>query len=551
MEADAVVANSGMVVTTDAYASNTGLDILLNGGNAVDAAVATAFALAVVNPEAGNIGGGGFMVLRMADGEIATLDFRETAPLAATSEMFLDEHGGLTNRSLVGHLAAGVPGSVMGLWDAHKRYGSMDWMDLVAPAIELAEGFVVGERLANSLTDMRPALELYEATRDIFVPDGETPRVGDVFRQPDLAATLRRIQRDGPDGFYRGDTATLIVQEMNRGDGIIGHADLEAYQTEWREPIETTYRGYTLFSMPPSSSGGATLAEIAQILGTRDLVSLGWQTPASIHLMVETWRRAFADRNEYLADPAFVSMPLARLLSSSYARERGADIDSRRATPSADVGPGLGQRSADDDTTHFSIVDGGGNAVAVTTTINSWYGNKVTVTGGGFLLNNEMDDFATNPGSPNQFGLVQGVNNAVEPGKRMLSAMTPTIVLDRGGELALVLGTPGGPTIITTVFQILSNVIDFGMSLGQAINAPRVHHQHLPDRIVFEHGGLDSGTVATLETMGHQIMERNPGSQETNFSAGLSGDVQAIQVAPDGLLHGYSDPRRGGTAAGF
>ena len=551
LAAAAVVATGGVVVTTDDHASRTGLDVLQRGGNAVDAAIATAFALTVMNPEAGNIGGGGFVVVRMADGEVSALDFRERAPLAATRDMFLDEAGELTDRSVVGHLAAGVPGSVMGLWEAHQRYGSVLWAELVEPAIELAAGFVVGERLAHSLGDTRPALELYDGTRDAFLPGGAPPPAGENFRQPDLAATLERIQRDGADGFYRGETAVLIVEEMARGGGLIGLADLDAYRAVWREPIEATYLGYTVYSMPPSSSGGVTLGEAASMLEAYDLGALGWHSPASIHLMAEAWRRAFADRNKYLGDPAFVDMPLARLMSRAYVNQRGADIDPDRATPSAAVGPGLGPAGAGGDTTHLSIVDGAGNAVALTTTLNSGYGSKVTVTGAGFLLNNEMDDFAARPGTPNQFGLVQGEINAVEPGRRMLSAMTPTVVLDPGGALALVVGTPGGPTIITTVFQIQSNVIDFGMPIGQAVNAPRVHHQHLPDEIAFEYGGLDEATVAALEAMGHAVAERTAGPPGAYVSGGVSGDVQAIRVLPDGTLHGYSDPRRGGTALGF
>ena len=546
-----MVAAGGMVVTTDAHASRTGLDVLQRGGNAVDAAIAAAFALAVVNPEAGNIGGGGFLVARMANGEVAALDFRERAPLAATRDMFLDDAGALSDRSVVGHLAAGVPGTVMGLWDAHQRYGSLPWTELLEPAVQLAEGFLVGERLARSLTEQRASLELYDGTREVFLPDGAPPGVGETFRQPQLAATLERIRRDGRDGFYRGETAALIVEEMARGGGLINHADLQAYRAEWREPIETTYRDHTLYSMPPSSSGGVTLAETANMLERHDLAAFGWHSPASIHLMAEAWRRAFADRNAYLADPAFVEMSLARLLSRTYADERGADVEPNRATPSAAVGPGLGPAGTGGETTHLSIVDGRGNAVALTTTINSWYGSKVTVTGAGFLLNNEMDDFAARPGTPNQFGLVQGENNAVEGGKRMLSAMTPTVVLDPYFRLALVVGTPGGPTIITTVFQILSNVVDFGMPIGRAVNAPRVHHQHLPDEIAFEYGGLDDATVAALEVMGHRVAERDPGPPGAYVSDGVSGDVQAIRVLPDWTLHGYSDPRRGGTAAGF
>ncbi|MEX0980443.1 MAG: gamma-glutamyltransferase, partial [Gemmatimonadota bacterium] len=495
-------AANGMVSTTDRYATEVGLDILRAGGNAVDAAIATSFALAVVNPSAGNIGGGGFMVVRFADGQNAALDYREKAPGAAHRDMYLDEDGELTDASVLGHLASGVPGTVMGMWEAHRRFGTMDWEALVAPAVALAEGLVMEERLARSLSGSRRSLSLYDSTREIFLPGGEPPAVGDTFRQTDLAATLARIRDEGPHGFYRGRTADLIVEEMNRGGGIITHRDLEEYTAAWRDPVEFTYRGHTVFSMPPSSSGGVTMAEMANILEAHDLRSLGWHSPEMVHLLAESWKRSYSDRNEYLADPDYVNMPLARMMSKEYARERGGDITMAWATPSSEVGPGLGDPRTGTNTTHYSIVDADGNAVAVTTTINSGFGSKVTVRGAGFLLNNEMDDFAAKPGTPNQFGLVQGENNAIEPGKRMLSAMTPSIVLDPDGRLLMVTGTPGGSTIITTAFQTISNVIDFGMTVTQAVNAPRVHHQHLPDQIYFESGGLRPEVVAALEALG-------------------------------------------------
>ncbi|MBI4539524.1 MAG: gamma-glutamyltransferase [Gemmatimonadetes bacterium] len=529
------------VSTTDEYASRAGLEVLKTGGNAVDAAVAVQFALAVVNPEAGNIGGGGFMVVRMADGARATLDFRETAPLAATRDMFLDEAGELTDRSMVGHLAAGVPGSVMGIWEAHKRFGTRPWAELVEPAIRMADGFVMHDRLAGSLRDAEQRLRRYESTAAIFLPDGRVPEVGARFQQPDLAATLRRIAEHGAAGFYRGRTADLIVAEMKRGGGLIMHEDLRRYTAPWRQPVVFDYRGYTVISMAPSSSGGTTLAEIANILEGYDLRGMGYHSPRTVHLLVEAAKRAFADRNAYLGDPDFVEMPLERIISDEYAAERRAGIDLAAATPSRQVGPGLGEPLVSENTTHFSIVDAAGNAVAVTTTINSGYGSLVTVGGAGFLLNNEMDDFAGKPGAPNQYGLVQGEANAVAPGKRMLSAMTPTIVLDPQGRLFLVAGSPGGPTIITTVYQILSNVIDFAMNVAAAVNAPRIHHQHLPDEVYFEKGGLTREAVAELEALGHKVVER----------PGYSGDVQAILVRPDGTLEAASDPRRGGKATAY
>jgi len=538
-----VTAANGVVVSTDQLASQVGVDILQSGGNAVDAAVAVQFALAAVNPEAGNIGGGGFMVLHTADGGSAALDFREKAPAAATRDMYLDADGNMTDLSVMGHLAVGVPGTVQGMWEAHQRFGSLPWNDLVAPAVALAQGFEVKERFLMSLsTDMIHELSHFAASTAQFLPrDGQPPLVGDTLHQPDLAATLRRIMDQGPDGFYRGETADLIVAEMERGGGIITHADLRSYTAGWRDPVEFTYRGHRVISMPPSSSGGVTMAEMANILEGHDMSALPWHGPEMVHLYAEAWKRAYADRNHYLADPDFVEQPLERMASTAYAAERGADISLDRATPSSEIGPGMEGPDEGENTTHFSIVDNQGNAVAVTTTINSWYGSKVTVTGAGFVLNNEMDDFAAKPGTPNQFGLVQGENNAIAPGKRMLSAMTPSIVLGPDGNLRMVTGTPGGATIITTTFQSISNVLDYGMNVVQAVNAPRVHHQHLPDQIFYEQAGLEPATVLRLRGMGHTVVER----------AGLSGDVQMILVESDGTFSAWSDPRRGGRAIGY
>jgi len=532
-----------MVVTTDDYATEIAVEVLRSGGNAVDAAVAVHFALAVVNPAAGNIGGGGFMLVRLADGTTAALDFREKAPLAATRDMFLDSLGALTERSLIGHLASGVPGSVAGMWEAHQRFGTLPWAALVAPAVDLAVGFEVTERFHNWLgRGFVEELARFPASAAQFLPrNGQPPQVGDTLRQPDLASALGRIRDRGSDGFYRGTTADLIVAEMERGGGLITHADLTSYTAVWREPVTFAYRGHTIVSMPPSSSGGATLALAANILERYDLAALGFHAPEAIHLVVEAWKRAYADRNELLADPDFVDVPLQRMISEEYAEERAASISLERATPSLDIGPGLGApRAESESTTHYSILDEHGNAVAVTTTLNSWYGSKVTVEGAGFLLNNEMDDFSALPGTPNQYGLVQGEQNAIEPGKRMLSAMTPTLVLAPDGSVRMVTGTPGGSTIITTVFQVISNVLDFGMNVAQAVDAPRVHHQHLPDEIAYERGGLDPETVRALEALGHRVVERG----------GTSGDVQMIVVEEAGIT-AWSDPRRGGRALGY
>ncbi len=547
LDAPPVAADSGMVVSTDAYASEVGVEVLRKGGNAIDAAVATSLALAVVNPEAGNIGGGGFMVVRLADGRTAALDYRERAPAAAHRDMYLDETGNLTDALFIGHRASGVPGSVAGLWTAHQEYGSLPWASLVQPAIDLAEGFEITQRQAHSLSHSAEALRTFEATAATFLPNGSPPAVGEQFRQPDLAATMTRIRDEGREGFYRGRTAELIVAEMERGDGIITDADLAGYDALWRDPIVFTYRGHTVVSMAPTSSGGATLAAMAKILEGYDLSSLDWHGTEHTHLLAEAWKRSYADRNAYLADPDFVEMPLDGMISASYGEERRASIEMTRATPSTTIGPGLGTPERERDTTHLSVVDAEGNAVAVTTTINSFYGSKVTVGEAGFLLNNEMDDFAAQPGKPNQFGLVQGENNAIESGKRMLSAMTPTIVVRPSGELFFVIGSPGGATIITNVFQNISNVIDFEMTVVEGVSAPRLHHQHLPDRIQYEPGALTEETMTALRAMGHTVEER--------FSAGTPypyiGDAQAIMVMEGGRRLGWSDPRRGGVAAGY
>ena len=537
-----VTARRGMVVSTDELATHVGVDVLRSGGNAVDAAIAVHFSLAVVNPEAGNIGGGGFMVARLADGTTAALDFREKAPLAATRDMYLDADNQVTDRSVIGHLSSGVPGSVSGMWAAHQRYGSLKWRDLLEPALELARGFEVQPRFIGSLTpSMVRSLSRFPASAAQFLPrNGQPPQIGDTFRQPDLQATLQRIQERGADGFYEGETADLIVAEMERGNGIITLEDLADYEAVWREPVSFSYREHTVISMPPSSSGGVTMAEMANILELYDLGSLPWHGHERVHLYAEAWRRAYADRNHYLADPDFIDIPLGRMTSRAYAQERAASISLNAATPSLDVGPGMVAPQDRVNTTHFSVVDELGNAVAVTTTLNSSYGSKVTVDGAGFVLNNEMDDFSAKPGTPNQFGLVQGENNAIAPGKRMLSAMTPTIVLDPEGSLRMVTGTPGGGTIITTVFQTISNVLDYQMNVVEAVSAPRVHHQHLPDQIFYESGGLDAATVRGLEVLGHTVFERQ----------GTSGDVQMILVE-DGLLSAWSDPRRGGRAVGY
>jgi len=535
----ALRAAHGVVVTTDSLASAAGLSILQAGGNAVDAAVATHFALAVVNPEAGNIGGGGFLVTILADGTRAALDFRETAPAGATADMFLDERGRVTEASVVGHRSAGVPGSVAGMEEAWRRFGTLPWQELLQPAIRLArDGFVIGTRHARSLGADVEELRRFPATAAVFVPGGVPPPVGSVFRQPDLARALETIAREGGRSFYKGWISDSSVAEMARGGGLITHQDLAGYRAVWRDPIGVRYRGHEVVSMPPPSSGGVTLGQMLNIVERFDLASFGWLSADHVHVSVEAMRRAFADRNFFLGDPDFVEIPLERLLSQTYADTLASTINMRLASPSRAFRRVPVESAA---TTHYSIVDRDGNAVAVTTTINSWFGSKVLVRGAGYLLNNEMDDFTTKPGAPNQFGLVQGTANAIEPGKRMLSAMAPTIVLDPEGRVELVTGTPGGPTIITTVFQIVIDLIDFGIPAQASVNAPRFHHQHLPDTLRYEPSGLPAVVVEDLRRRGHALAERDD----------VSGDVQSIFLTNDGARLGASDPRRGGRAAGY
>jgi gamma-glutamyltranspeptidase / glutathione hydrolase len=535
--ADLVGADSAMVVSVSPIATAVGVDMLRRGGNAVDAAVAVGFALAVVHPAAGNIGGGGFMVLRLAGGEVATIDYREAAPGRASRHMYLDSAGNVSDDVMTGHRASGVPGSVAGMAEAHRRYGRLPWADVVAPAVRLAaDGFVLDGARARGIAGNANRLARFPASARQFLPGGQPPDSGTTLVQADLARTLQTIADSGPRAFYAGWIADSIVAEMERGGGLITRADLAAYQPYWRDPITFAYRGHTVHSMAPASSGGITLALILNMLeGTDTLPTFG--SAGHVHFLTEVMRRALADRNHYLGDPAYVAMPVATLVSQAYAELRCADIAPNRATLSSGVAPGSVEAT---ETTHYSIVDAEGNAVAVTTTINGGFGSAVTVSGAGFLLNNEMDDFASAPGIPNQYGLVQGDANAIAPGKRMLSAMTPTIVLDPAGELFLVVGTPGGPTIITTVAQVISNVIDHRMRLDSAIAAPRIHHQHLPDTIRYERAGLDAGTIGRLAAMGHALSERR----------GYSGEVAAIQRVNRKLV-GIADPRMQGGAAGY
>jgi len=527
-----------MVVSGSPIASEVGRRILQAGGNAIDAAVGVGFALAVVHPEAGNLGGGGFMIFRLADGAASALDYRETAPAGATHDMFLDRAGDPTALSDVGHLASGVPGSVAGLVEAHRKFGRLPLAQVIAPAIELAgQGFLVDEYRSASIEGYRAQLYLFPASRRYFLPDsgGHAPAPGTRLVQQDLARTLTAIQDHGADGFYRGWVADSIVAEMERGGGLISRADLAGYHPIWREPIRIAYRGYSIYSMPPASSGGVTLAMILNTMeGFGKLPPFG--SAALLHREAEAMRRAFIDRNTYLGDPAFVKMPLERLVSKEYAAKQRAAIDLAHATPTPPFDPTLRDGGS---TIHFSVVDADGNAVSCTTTLNDSYGSAVAVSGAGFILNDEMDDFTTAVGKPNGYGLVQGEANAIQPGKRMLSAMTPSIVLDPAGQLLMVLGTPGGPTIITQVYHVISNVIDHQMPLPQAVEAPRIHHQALPDAIRLERDGFTPATIATLEALGHTLEFR-----------GRWGDVEAIIRTATGW-QGVSDPRLGGGGSGY
>lgn len=520
----------GMVASSSAAATAVGVEMLRRGGNAVDAAVATAFALAVTYPEAGNLGGGGYAVVHLTGGSDAALDFRETAPAAATRDMYLDASGRLTSASLEGPLAAGVPGSVGGLLALLERHGTLSRADVLAPAIRLAhDGIAVDSALARSFAEQRDRLRR-QAPGSALLSNGEPLPLGARFVQPELARTLERIAAEGADGFYRGPTADAIVAEMRRGGGIITHDDLAAYRPLWREPVRGDYRGFRLLSAPPSSSGGMVLVEALNVLETFERLPPFGST-AGIHLYAQVLQRVFADRNEFLGDPAFVQIP-SRLTTKAYARRVRSTIDLARATPTAALArPGR----EGTETTHLSVVDERGNAVAMTTTTNGFF--PAYVPGAGFFLNNTMDDFAAQPGQPNMFGLVQGEANAIAPGKRPLSAMTPTIVLARDGAPLLILGARGGPRIISGTLQVMVHVLDHGMSLPDAMRAPRVHHQGLPDTLVHEAGGFAAGVLDSLRAMGHRL---EPGG------VGMSAAVMRVP----GGWQGVVDTRRGGAAAG-
>lgn len=532
-----VRAKHGMVASVDVVASNVGADIMRRGGNAVDAAVAVALTLAVTWPEAGNIGGGGFMLIRTADGSEEAIDYRERAPVAATRDMYLDANGSvIKDASLVGYRASGVPGTIAGLALAHKRHGKLPWADVVEPARKLAaEGFVVSEYVSRSINNKRvqERMQKFPESWRIFQRNGNAWKTGELFVQPELAATLARIAKD-PNDFYRGETAKMIVADQQAHGGTVTADDLEKYTPTVRKPLHSTYRGYEIVTFPPPSSGGVALIEMLNMLEPTDLGAMGWHSSEEVHAVVEVMRRAYADRAKYLGDADFVSVPVAGLTSRAYAAKRRNDVV-ERATPSTKL------RYEYPETTHFTIIDGEGNVVSNTYTLNESYGSAVTVPGAGFLMNDEMDDFTSKPGVPNTYGLIQSAANAIEPNKRPLSSMTPTIVL-KDGKVAFATGSPGGGTIINTVLQVITNVIDFGMNIQQAVDSARFHHQWLPDKILWEPFEFSKDTNAALVKMGYVF----------NDKPEYLGDAESVAVDPEtGDRLGASDPRRGGTAVGW
>jgi gamma-glutamyltranspeptidase/glutathione hydrolase len=537
-----VTASGGMVVTSEPIATRIGVDVLRDGGNAVDAAVTIGFALAVVRPRAGNIGGGGFMLIKRRDGErVEVIDYRETAPAAAHRDMFLDADGNADpQKSRFSHLSAGVPGTVAGLALALEQAGTISLGDALRPAIDLAEnGFIVSGQFAGNTKAYEKRLKQWPASAAVFFKAGGAPyEAGDVFRQPQLAGTLRAIAENGPSAFYEGETATLIEREMRAHGGLITRADMAAYQPRMRHAVHGTYRSYDVYSMSPPSSGGVHIVQILNILDGFDLAAAGHNSAQSIHWMAEAMKRAYADRSVYLGDPDFANVPVAGLTAKDYAEVLRRGITDT-ATPSQEIKAGTPPGWESDETTHFSIVDRHDNAVSNTYTINFGFGSGIVVPGTGFLLNNEMDDFSAKPGVPNAYGLIGGTANAVAPNKRMLSSMSPTIVL-KDGEPFLVTGSPGGSRIITTTLQVIVNVIDFDMNLQEAVNAPRVHHQWLPDELRLEHG-ISADTVALLKFKGHGVKEKS-----------VMGAANSILVdVGRRIFHGAGDPRRGGVALGL
>ncbi len=545
---DPVRGKHAMVASQHELASKIGVDVMKKGGNAVDAAVAVALALAVVYPEAGNLGGGGFMLIRLKDGTTTSIDYREMAPGAASRDIYLNSEGQLIRgegSSTVGYRASGVPGTPAGMDFAYKKYGSgnVKWADLVEPSRKIAQdGYILSYRLANLFKSYEKSLSKYEDSKRIFLNNGKFFDEGDLFKQPDLAATLGRIQKNGAKGFYEGQTAQLIADDMKRNNGLITLEDLKNYVPKERVPIRGTYRGFEIISMPPPSSGGIVLIQVLNMLENYDIRKMGWSSAEKYHILTESSRRAFADRAEFMGDPDFGDIPASELIGKDYALNRVKSIDSEKASDSTEVGHGepLGKESMD--TTHFTIIDREGNVVTNTYTINDLYGSSVTAKGTGVLLNDEMDDFAAQPGKPNMFGLIQGENNSIQPKKRPLSSMTPTIVLRKDGAVWFALGARGGPRIISAVLQATINMIDHDMNIQEAIDAPRIHHQWFPDHIYFEQFGLTPDTRSVLEKMGHKF----------NSSAGNIASATGIAIeAKTGVRLGAIDSRSDGEAIGY
>jgi gamma-glutamyltranspeptidase / glutathione hydrolase len=539
-----VFAKNGMVASAHADASNVGVEIMKMGGNAIDAAVGTHFALAVVFPFAGNLGGGGFAVIREKNGQTHSIDFREKAPLKANRDMYLDAAGNvIEGLSTKGHLASGVPGSVDGMVELHKKYGKLSWDKLLEPAIKLAEnGVILTEREALGLNNNTAVFkEVNGNDLKYFVkPSGEKWVKGDILIQKDLAETLRSIQKHKRAGFYEGKVAQQLVAEMKKGGGIISLEDLHKYHSAWRKPIVADFKNYKIITMPPSSSGGVALIQLLRLVEPYPLQQWGWNSANTIQVMIEAERRVYADRAKWMGDMDFVDVPIEKLIGRNYLKSRWTDFDSTKATNSKDIKGGTLPGYESMETTHYSVVDAEGTAVSITTTLNGAYGSKVIVDGAGFLMNNEMDDFSVKAGVPNMFGLLGSKANEIQPEKRMLSSMTPTIV-EKDGKLLMVVGTPGGSTIITSVFQTVLNVTEHKMNMQQAVNALKFHHQWLPDRTVFEPNAFSEKTVEKLRSKGYIIDQQK----------GTLGRMDCIMLHPDGQLEGASDPRADNTSTGY
>ncbi len=544
---DPVRAKNAMVASQHHLASQIGADVMKKGGNAVDAAIAVGLALAVVYPEAGNLGGGGFMLIRLPDGKTTAIDYREMAPTAATRDIYVDEAGNLIRGeggSVVGYRASGVPGTPAGFEYAFKKYGSgkVTWAQLVEPAQKLAQnGYVLSYRLAELFKEYKENLEKYDDSKKIFLNNGKYFEEGDILKQPELANTLDRIKKRGSADFYSGITAKLIADDMAANKGLITLEDLKNYKVREREPVRGNYRGNTIISMPPPSSGGIVMLQVLNMLEKYDVDAMGNDSAAKYHLLTEAMRRAFADRAEFMGDPDFASIPTVRLIDKDYAESRRATIKPKLATSSKEIGPGPAEGKEGTETTHFTVIDKAGTVVSNTYTINNLYGSAVTAKGTGVLLNDEMDDFAAQPGKPNYFGLIQGERNAVGAGKRPLSSMTPTIVLKPNGDFWFALGARGGPRIISAVLQSTINMIDHGMNIQEAIDAPRIHHQWYPDEIWWEKYSLSADTKSILEGYGHKFVER------PRYIA----TATAVAVGENNVRLGAIDSRSDGEAIGY